>query len=109
MPGAVFVHADPDAGWKEVGLYLLVDALAYAGWREDSHHSTGSLSKGRTVEELRAEKDGVVDPNEAVALVKKGSSLPLPPLCGGCPPELAWTYRRRVVDDVVPALAGSSS
>jgi len=33
--------------------------------------------------------------------------LPLHPLCGRCPPDLAWAYLRRVVDDVLPNLASS--
>jgi alkanesulfonate monooxygenase SsuD/methylene tetrahydromethanopterin reductase-like flavin-dependent oxidoreductase (luciferase family) len=109
MPGSVFVHPDPDVGWKEVGRYLLADALAYAEWNKGSRHDTVSLSKGRTVEELRAERGAhrVLDVEEAVALVKQWGSLPLHPLCGGCPPELAWSYLRRVVDDVVPAVAAS--
>jgi alkanesulfonate monooxygenase SsuD/methylene tetrahydromethanopterin reductase-like flavin-dependent oxidoreductase (luciferase family) len=110
MPGSVFVHPDPEAGWKEVGPYLLADALAYAEWNKDSRHATVSLSKGRTIEELRAERGAhrVVDVDEAVALVKQWGQLPLHPLCGGCPPELAWTYLRRVVDDVMPALTTSN-
>jgi hypothetical protein len=37
--------------------------------------------------------------------VKRWGRLPLHPLCGGSPPELAWTYLRRVADQVLPALA----
>ncbi|MGH7320294.1 MAG: LLM class flavin-dependent oxidoreductase [Candidatus Rokuibacteriota bacterium] len=110
MPGSVFVHPDPDVGWKEVGPYLLADALAYAEWNKDTPFPTASLSKGRTVEELRAERGAhrVVAVDEAVALVKQWGRLPLHPLCGGCPPKLAWTYLRRVADDVMPALAASA-
>jgi alkanesulfonate monooxygenase SsuD/methylene tetrahydromethanopterin reductase-like flavin-dependent oxidoreductase (luciferase family) len=107
MPSIVFVHPDPDAGWKEVGPYLLADAVAYADWNKDADRPTVSLSKSRTVEELKAEHGAhrVVDVEGAVALVKRWGRLPLHPLCGGCPPELAWTYLRRVVDEVLPALA----
>jgi hypothetical protein len=42
---------------------------------------------------------------EAVEIARQWGRLPLHPLCGGCPPELAWTYLRRVVDDVLPNLA----
>ena len=31
--------------------------------------------------------------------------LPLHPLCGGCPPDIAWPYLRRVVDEVMPRVA----
>jgi alkanesulfonate monooxygenase SsuD/methylene tetrahydromethanopterin reductase-like flavin-dependent oxidoreductase (luciferase family) len=105
MPSIVFVHPDPDAGWKEVGPYMLADATAYAEWNKDTKHQTVSLSKGKTVEELRAERGAhrVVNIEGAVELIKKWGRVPLHPLCGGCPPELAWTYLRRVVDDVLPA------
>jgi alkanesulfonate monooxygenase SsuD/methylene tetrahydromethanopterin reductase-like flavin-dependent oxidoreductase (luciferase family) len=110
MPSIVFVHPDTDTGWKEVGPYMLADAVAYADWNKDSGRPTVSLSKGRTVEELRAERGAhrVLNVEEAVALVKRWGRLPLHPLCGGCPPDLAWTYLRRVADDVMPALAAAS-
>lgn len=109
MPSIVFVHPDPDAGWKEVGPYMLADATAYAEWNKDTRHQTVSLSKGKTIEELQAERGAhrVVNVEGAVELIKKWGRVPLHPLCGGCPPELAWTYLRRVVDDVVPALAAA--
>ena len=107
MPSIVFVHPDPEVGWQEVGPYLLADAMAYAEWNKDADRPTVSLSQGRTVEELKAEHGAhrVVDVEGAVALVKRWGRLPLHPLCGGCPPELAWTYLHRVVDEVLPALA----
>jgi hypothetical protein len=101
------VHPDPDRGWQEIGPYLLADAVAYAEWNKDAGRPTVSLSKGKTVEALRAEQGAhrVVDVEGAVALVKRWGRLPLHPLCGGCPPDLAWTYLRRVADQVMPALA----
>ena len=107
MPSIVFVHPNPEVGWKEVGPYLLADAVAYADWNKDADRPTVSLSKGRSVEELRAEQGAhrVLNIEEAVALVKRWGRLPLHPLCGGCPPDLAWSYLRRVVDAVMPALA----
>jgi hypothetical protein len=50
----------------------------------------------------------VVNVAEAVELVKRWGRVPLNPLCGGCPPDLAWIYLRRVVQDVIPALTGMS-
>jgi hypothetical protein len=111
MPSIVFVHPNPNVGWKEVGPYLLADAVAYADWNKDADRPTVSLSKGRSVEELRTEQGAhrVLNIEEAVALVKRWGRLPLHPLCGGCPPDLAWSYLRRVVDDVMPALAAGVS
>jgi alkanesulfonate monooxygenase SsuD/methylene tetrahydromethanopterin reductase-like flavin-dependent oxidoreductase (luciferase family) len=105
MPSVVFVHPDPDRAWNEVGPYLLADAVTYAEWNKDAGRPTVSLSKGKTIEELKAERGAhrIVNVAEAVEIVKRWGRLALHPLCGGCPPELAWTYLRRVVDEVVPA------
>ena len=86
--------------------HTLSASLAYAEWNKDTKHRTVSLSKGRTIEELRAERGAhrVINVAEAVELVKRWGRLGLHPLCGGCPPELAWTYLRRVVDEVMPAV-----
>jgi len=107
MPSIVFVHPDPNVGWREVGPYMLADAVSYAEWNKDSGRPTVSLSQGKTIDELRAERGAhrVVNISEAVELVKRWGRLGLHPLCGGCPPELAWTYLRRVVSDVIPALS----
>jgi hypothetical protein len=109
MPSIVFVHPNPDIGWQEVGPHLLWDATSYAEWNKDVGHSSVSLSKGKTIEELRAERGAhrIVTVPEAVELVKRWGRLGLHPLCGGCPPDLGWTYLRRVVTDVVPALAAA--
>ena len=107
MPGAVFVHPDPDRGWHELGPYLLADAVSYAEWNKDAGRPTVRLSQGSTIAELRAERAAhhVVDVAEAVAIARRWGRLPLHPLCGGIPPELAWPYLRRVVEQVLPALA----
>jgi hypothetical protein len=96
-------------GWQEVGPYMLEDATAYAEWNKDTKHKTVSLSQGKTIEELRAERGShrVVNIAEAVELVKRWGRVGLHPLCGGCPPELAWKYLRRVVDEVGPAVAAA--
>lgn len=110
-PTSVFVNDDIEAGWREVGPSLLADALSYADWNEAAGMAgiTVSLSKGKTVEELRAEKGPhrVVTVDEAVALVETHGILGLQPLCGGLDPHIAWTYLHRVVDDVLPAVKGS--
>lgn len=107
MPSVVFVHPDPDQGWAEVGPYMLADALSYADWNEQAGLQASSLSKSKTVAELRAEGGAyrVVTIDEAVALIQRWGRLPLHPLCGGCPPEIAWPYLQRVVDEVLPAVA----
>lgn len=88
---------------------MLEDATAYAEWNKDTKRKTVSLSQGKTIEELRAERGShrVVNIAEAVELVKRWGRVGLHPLCGGCPPELAWKYLRRVVDEVGPAVAAA--
>lgn len=107
-PLSVFVNDDVDAGWADVGECLLADGVAYADWNAGlaSAATTASLSTARTVEALRAENGShrVVTVTEAVELVSTYGMLALQPLCGGLDPEIAWTYLRRVVDDVLPRL-----
>jgi hypothetical protein len=111
MPNVVFVHPNPDIGWQEVGPHMLHDATAYAEWNRNSGRQTVSLSQGKTIDEMKAEKGSyrVVNVAEAVQLVKRWGRVPLHPLCGGCPPDLAWRYLRRVVDDVMPAMAAGDA
>jgi alkanesulfonate monooxygenase SsuD/methylene tetrahydromethanopterin reductase-like flavin-dependent oxidoreductase (luciferase family) len=110
MPSQVFVNDDVDAGWREVGPSLLADAVSYAEWNEaaGSADVTVSLSKGKTVDELRRENGAhrVVTVDEAVELIGTYGTINLHPLIGGLDPDVAWPYLRRVVDEVLPALKG---
>ena len=102
----VFVSDDQDAAWDEVGPYLMNDVLSYAEWNEDSK-SVASLSYSKTVDDLRAERGAhrIMTVDEAVEFVTTSFVLPLHPLCGGTPPDVAWPYLRRVVDEVLPRAA----
>jgi alkanesulfonate monooxygenase SsuD/methylene tetrahydromethanopterin reductase-like flavin-dependent oxidoreductase (luciferase family) len=110
-PASVFVADDVDDGWSEVGPALLADASVYWAWNEAAGLAGGtvSLTKGSTVEELRAANGShrVVTVDEAVALIRRDGALGLQPLCGGLDPDIAWPYLRRVVDEVVPRAAAS--
>jgi alkanesulfonate monooxygenase SsuD/methylene tetrahydromethanopterin reductase-like flavin-dependent oxidoreductase (luciferase family) len=107
-PLSVFVNDDVDQGWLEVGSCLLADATTYADWNAGlpSASTTASLSTARTVDELRKENGShrVATVDEAADLVRTYGLLGLQPLCGGLDPEVAWTYLRRVVDEVLPAI-----
>jgi alkanesulfonate monooxygenase SsuD/methylene tetrahydromethanopterin reductase-like flavin-dependent oxidoreductase (luciferase family) len=102
----VFVADDVDRAWDELGPYLLHDAVSYASISTGA--PTASVSFATTVHELRAERRShrILTVSEAVALARSGTILPLHPLIGGLPPEVAWRYLRTVTDEVVPALAG---
>ena len=105
MATSVFVADDVDAAWAELGPHILHDVLAYAAINEGNTH-TASLSTATTVDELRAENrtHRIVTVDEAVTMARTGMPLPLHPLIGGLPPEIAWRYLRTVTDVVMPRL-----
>ena len=108
----VFVHPDPDEGWREVGEAMLADAVPYHRWNVEAGmvDHTVSLSSATTVDAMREENGShrVLSIEEAAAMVREQGLLSLMPLCGGLDPDLAWTYLRRVVDDVLPAAANGA-
>jgi alkanesulfonate monooxygenase SsuD/methylene tetrahydromethanopterin reductase-like flavin-dependent oxidoreductase (luciferase family) len=101
VPGApttVFVADDVDAAWDELGQYLLHDAMMAASYRHGDD-SVASISRADTVTGLR-EAQGpyrIFTVDEAAAYIRTGRPLPLLPLCGGIPPDLAWPYLERAV------------
>lgn len=103
-PTTVFVADDVDEAWDEIGQYLLHDAVTYAEWHDYGY--TVSLSTSRSVEDLRAEQGAhrVYTVEQAVEEIRRNGFLSLHPLCGGLPPEIAWPYLRRVVEEVMPAV-----
>ena len=102
----IFVADDLDRAWAELGPHLLHDVRGYAAINQGNTH-TASISTATSVEELRTENrtHRIVTIDEAVAMIKGGTPLPLQPLVGGLPPEIAWRYLRTVTDDVVGAPA----
>jgi hypothetical protein len=105
-PTCLFVADDLDRAWDELGPYLMHDAESYAAINQ-GNEGTASLSFARSIDELRAENRShrIVTVEEAVSLAQAGLPLPLHPLVGGLPPEIAWRYLRTVTDVVTPALA----
>jgi alkanesulfonate monooxygenase SsuD/methylene tetrahydromethanopterin reductase-like flavin-dependent oxidoreductase (luciferase family) len=105
MATTVFVAHDVDEAWAELGPHLLHDVVSYAAINEGNTH-TASLSGATSVDELRAEDrtHRIVTVDKAVAMIHGGAPLPLQPLVGGLPPEIAWRYLRTVTDDVMPRL-----
>jgi len=109
MPQSIMVNDDVDAGWAEVGESLLADAMPYFAWNQEAGLAAGtvSLTDAGTVDELRAANGShrVVTVDEAVELIRTYGMLGVQPLCGGLDPDIAWTYLRRLVDEVLPAAA----
>ena len=79
------------------------------GSRNDAEN-IASLSYSKDVAGLREERGAhrVFTVDEAVEHIGTNFVLPLHPLCGGCPPDIAWSYLRRVVDEVMPRVGGSA-
>jgi alkanesulfonate monooxygenase SsuD/methylene tetrahydromethanopterin reductase-like flavin-dependent oxidoreductase (luciferase family) len=100
----VFVADDVDRAWQQIGPFMLHDAQMYASWLDDM--SAISKSNAPTIEALRAEAGPyrVLTPEQAVDYIRVNGTLPLHPLCGGCPPELAWETLHLVADRVLPNL-----
>jgi alkanesulfonate monooxygenase SsuD/methylene tetrahydromethanopterin reductase-like flavin-dependent oxidoreductase (luciferase family) len=109
-PVTVFVADDVDAAWAEVGPYLLHDAVEYSRWNPTTDN-IASISRGTTIDELRAEAGAhrIMTVDEAIEYLRAKFILPLHPLCGGLPPDLAWPYLERVVNEVLPAAAAPVS
>jgi alkanesulfonate monooxygenase SsuD/methylene tetrahydromethanopterin reductase-like flavin-dependent oxidoreductase (luciferase family) len=100
----MYVADNVDHAWEQIGPFMLHDAQMYASWLGDT--AAASKSTAVTIDALRAESGAyrVVTPDEAVEYVRAHGALPLHPLCGGCPPELAWETLHLVADRVLPAL-----
>jgi alkanesulfonate monooxygenase SsuD/methylene tetrahydromethanopterin reductase-like flavin-dependent oxidoreductase (luciferase family) len=95
-PTTVFVADDVDAAWQELGPYLLHDAMTAASYRHGDD-SVASISRATTVTGLREEVGPyrIFTAEEAADYIRGGRPLPLLPLCGGVPPDVAWPYLER--------------
>lgn len=104
MPLIVFVNDDIDAGWRDVGDAMALDARGYYEWSSaaGTAERTASFSAAATVEALRKANGAhrVVTAEGARAIVNDFFVLGLHPLCGGLDVDLAWDYLRRAVDAV---------
>jgi alkanesulfonate monooxygenase SsuD/methylene tetrahydromethanopterin reductase-like flavin-dependent oxidoreductase (luciferase family) len=92
-PTAVFVADDVDEAWEALGPHLLHDAVTAASYRPHDN-SVASITRADNVAALR-EAEGpyrIFTPDEATDYVRSGQPLPLHPLCGGIPPDVAWRH-----------------
>jgi alkanesulfonate monooxygenase SsuD/methylene tetrahydromethanopterin reductase-like flavin-dependent oxidoreductase (luciferase family) len=106
-PNTVFVADDLERAWDELGPYLMHDVRSYASWNE-GNTDTASISFAQSAAELRRENRShrVLSVDDAIAFVRAGRVLPLHPLVGGLPPDVAWPYLRTVAERVLPAAQG---
>lgn len=103
----VALAEDVEKGWEQMGPYFLHETNAYGEWQAQT--DAGSPYRSMTdVDELRASGDyAVLTPDELIAELQ---AAPFPfaffhPLCGGMPPELAWSSLQLFERDVLPAFA----
>jgi alkanesulfonate monooxygenase SsuD/methylene tetrahydromethanopterin reductase-like flavin-dependent oxidoreductase (luciferase family) len=101
VPGApttVFVADDIDEAWDVLGPHLLHDAVTAASYRPHDG-SVASITRADSVAALRAEGGPyrIFTSDEATEYVRGGRPLPLHPLCGGVPADVAWPYLERAV------------
>lgn len=100
-PTVAFVAEDVDRAWRELGPYLLHDAQTAASYRAGDD-SVASITRADSVAGLRVAGGPyrIFTTDEAVSYVRAGRPLPLHPLCGGVPPDVAWPYLERAADAV---------
>jgi alkanesulfonate monooxygenase SsuD/methylene tetrahydromethanopterin reductase-like flavin-dependent oxidoreductase (luciferase family) len=92
-PTAAFVADDVDQAWEVLGPHLVHDAVTAASYRPHDD-SVASITRADNVAALR-EAQGpyrIFTPDEAADYIRGGRPLPLHPLCGGIPPDVAWRY-----------------
>lgn len=103
----VFLAEDPDEGWEKMGPYFLHETNAYGRWLAESD-GAGPYRPAEDVAELRQRGEyRVLTPDEYVEELRAGpvAFAQFHPLCGGMPPELAWTGLRLFEQRVMPAFA----
>ena len=103
----VALATDADRGWSEVAPYFLHETNAYGEWQaQDDVGSPYRVVDG--VDALRAAGAyAVVTPDQYVDELR---AAPFPfamfhPMCGGIPPDLAWSSLRLFEHEVMPAFA----
>lgn len=101
----VALAADVDEGWRAFGPYFLHESNAYGKWIAESG-TAGPYKEVTDVDALREMGEyRVVTPEEMVADLK---AAPFPfamfhPMCGGTPPDLAWSSLKLFEAEVLQA------
>jgi len=107
-PTSVVAFAkDVEEGWEAMGPFFLHEMNSYGSWQAQDDLPT-PYHVVQDLDELRATGNyRVVTPAEFVAeqQLTPVAYLGLHPMCGGMPPELAWSSLRLFEREVLPALA----
>jgi alkanesulfonate monooxygenase SsuD/methylene tetrahydromethanopterin reductase-like flavin-dependent oxidoreductase (luciferase family) len=103
----VALAEDAEKGWQQMAPFFLHENNAYGTWQAQDGIASPYVSVDHP-DELRASgKYAVVTPDQ---LVQELRAAPFPfamfhPLCGGMPPELAWSSLHLFEHEVLPAFA----
>ncbi len=103
----VALAKDPEAGWEAMSPFFLHESNAYGAWQAQDDVAT-SFHTVADSDELRATGQyRVVTPAEFIEEMK---AAPFPfamfhPMCGGMPPDLAWSSLHLFETEVLPAFA----
>ena len=98
---------DAESGWQQMAPFFLHEMNAYGAWQAQDNLAT-PYRKVADADALRATGQyRVVTPDHFVTEMKAApfAFAQLHPLCGGMPPELAWSSLRLFERDVLPAFA----
>jgi alkanesulfonate monooxygenase SsuD/methylene tetrahydromethanopterin reductase-like flavin-dependent oxidoreductase (luciferase family) len=92
-PTAAFVAGDVEEAWEILGPHLVHDAVTAASYRPNDD-SVASITRADNVAALReaGEPYRIFTPHAAADYMRSGRPLPLHPLCGGIPPDVAWRH-----------------
>jgi alkanesulfonate monooxygenase SsuD/methylene tetrahydromethanopterin reductase-like flavin-dependent oxidoreductase (luciferase family) len=105
-PRTIALAADADAGWEAHSPFFLHETNAYGAWLA-ANDGGGPYGEVHDADVLRAGGDyAVLTPEEMLGELKQA---PFPfamfhPMCGGIPPELAWSSLRLFESEVLNAL-----
>jgi alkanesulfonate monooxygenase SsuD/methylene tetrahydromethanopterin reductase-like flavin-dependent oxidoreductase (luciferase family) len=110
MVGANYIvalHDDVERGWDELGPYFLHETNAYGAWHEQSGVDA-PFHVAADIDELRQRgTHRIVTPEQFVTEMRAApfAFQMFHPMCGGIPPELAWTSLKLFEHEVLPAFS----
>jgi hypothetical protein len=94
-----FVAEDVDAAWDETATTCsTTQCRILRGTR--ATRFPANITHARTVEELRATSTWqvILSVDDATTRLRNGDVFNVSPLRGGIPPDIAWTYLRRLAE-----------
>lgn len=98
-----FLSEDIDAEWERLAPYLTAETNAYGSWAAEAGTNEHLYKPVENLVQLKGMgMYQVISPDECVELLNSGKHVPLHPLCGGTPPEIAWQHLNLLVEKVLP-------